>query len=255
MKKSVTASWLPKVFSAPFQCEFVRQPVVGGAAGSLIKISSFLSLLSSMCWCCVSLLPVFSALPLRLILFGSPAILHKRCCWCFERPSFCRKSCRFGPLKSCFPSSLCLDCSAGSEWFASPRFQLRYRGQCRLEDDLSTWNKSASEMENLRCNARTCTPRGLNASYAFFQVNSLRNRIFHKLSSLLRAFNFMIIGANTFRQGKVVTSKAFRFLMNDFLTDWHHQVGLSQKARKRQSRNGGDGVNGCHWKEVVEELV
>ena len=39
--------------------------------------------------------------------FAWMQLRDKRCCWRFERPSFCRKSHRLGPLKLCFLSSPC----------------------------------------------------------------------------------------------------------------------------------------------------
>ena len=88
--------------------------------------------------------------------FACMQLNDKRSCWRFEKkPSFCRKSCCFGPLKLGFPPSsrlqwsctqflsLCVVCWAGSERFASARFQLRSTRQCGLEVYLSIWENSA----------------------------------------------------------------------------------------------------------------
>ena len=71
-----------------------------------------------------------------------------------KTPSFCRKSCRFGPLKLRFPPSprhevelyvvLLVSGLLSRKWASSTaRFQLRSGRQCGLEVCFSTWEKSA----------------------------------------------------------------------------------------------------------------
>ena len=78
--------------------------------------------------------------------------------------------------------SLCLVCWAGSERFASARFQLRSCRQRELDVYFlylrelclagETW-KFTSDLEILRCIAGSYTPCGFGALYAFFLVTSL----------------------------------------------------------------------------------
>ena len=77
--------------------------------------------------------------------FAWMQLRDKRCCWCFERPSFCGKSHCLGPLKLCFLSSPCpagelfavlvlvSDLLTWNERFASARYQLRSRRQRGLD--------------------------------------------------------------------------------------------------------------------------
>ena len=134
-----------------------------------------------------------------MVTVGSPffacmQLRDKRCCWRWKDLRSVEKVVVL-TLRSCallHPRALqwsctqflswCLVCSAGSERFASARFQLRSGRQRGLDVYLSIWEDCAllgklgslsETWENLRCNAGSNTPCGFGAMYAFFLMTSL----------------------------------------------------------------------------------
>ena len=126
--------------------------------------------------------------------FACMQLRHKRSCWRFEKTFVLQKNCRFSHWScaslhphalwwSCTQSlSWCLDCWAGSERFASARFQLRSGRQRGLEVYPSIWENSAllGKLGSLSVNWRTWdATQGdthfvvFDGLYAFFLMTSL----------------------------------------------------------------------------------
>ena len=140
--------------------------------------------------------------PYFLVVMVTPAspflaymqLRDKRWCWRFEKTSVLYKSCRFGLLKLRFPSSprpavelyavlvlvsgllswkwtICQRSIPAAIWTTAWFVRLSFvmRELCFAGE---AW-KFVRDVENLRCNARSNTPRGFGAVYAFFLMTSL----------------------------------------------------------------------------------
>ena len=130
-------------------------------------------------------------------------LTDKRCCW----PSFCRKSCRFGPLKLPFPPppghvvelyAVLVFASGLLSYSRSERFpaldyscdqddSVVWKSIFPLQRRLPCWGSLEvfQYMEKLRCNARNYTLRRLPGLYALFLLVYLWDDFWQTFQSLL----------------------------------------------------------------------